>query len=72
MSEALIAVDRDGAVRVLLAQPRECGCGRMAALVVNRDGKTRCVECDESYLSVVDVSAQCRTASQSVPNAPLA
>ena len=69
MSEALFAVGSDGAIRVLLGQPRQCGCGRMVALAVNRDGKTRCVECDENYLSVVAVSAQCRTASQSVPNA---
>ena len=33
----------------ILNEPRECVCGCMAAFVVNRDGKTRCVNCDVKY-----------------------
>lgn len=32
-----------------LREPRECGCGRMSAAFVNRDGASRCVECDVRY-----------------------
>jgi hypothetical protein len=32
-----------------LARPRKCECSRMVMLAINRDGKSRCVECDERY-----------------------
>ena len=35
---------------IMLPTPAPCSCGRMVALLVNRDGATRCVECDEQYL----------------------
>lgn len=38
-----------GYATLLLPEARECGCGRMVMLVVNRDGKTRCVCCDHDY-----------------------
>lgn len=31
----------------VLWPPVACACGRMVSFVVNRNGKTRCVECDE-------------------------
>jgi hypothetical protein len=39
----------DGSILGLLGRvPRRCpGCGRMVSLVVNRNGKTVCVDCDE-------------------------
>lgn len=37
----------DGSLGVILTEPMQCACGRMAMLVVNRYGKTRCLECDE-------------------------
>lgn len=39
----------DGGSLILVAEPKACGCGRVAALMVNRDGRTRCVECDHDY-----------------------
>lgn len=39
-----------GYATILLPEARECGCGRMVMLVVNRDGKTRCVCCDHDYV----------------------
>lgn len=32
-----------------LAEPVPCECGRMAAALVNRDGATRCLACDNKY-----------------------
>ena len=34
------------AVRWLLRAPVRCACGTMHYFVINRNGKTRCVECD--------------------------
>lgn len=31
---------------VMVWPPVPCGCGRTAAMLVNRDGKTCCIECD--------------------------
>lgn len=39
----------DGVVRGLLKEPRKCGCGRMTFFIVNRGGKSRCVDCDAEY-----------------------
>ena len=33
-------------VSIAVWPPRECGCGRMAAALINRSGKTRCIDCD--------------------------
>jgi hypothetical protein len=35
-----------GAAYIALTSPAKCGCGRMAYFVVNRDGKTLCLDCD--------------------------
>ena len=47
-AEAYFAVKQD-ATRIVLKEPRKCACGRMVMFVINRDGKTRCVECDYQY-----------------------
>lgn len=44
----MVVAARDGVGRAAVWPPVECGCGRMAAFVVNRDGKTRCLDCDEA------------------------
>lgn len=31
----------------VLAKPMPCGCGRAAMLVVNRNGATKCSDCDK-------------------------
>jgi hypothetical protein len=46
---ALLGVGRDGTVAIALAHAVSCACERMVMLVVNRDGKTRCVDCDAKY-----------------------
>ena len=39
------------AVHILLIEPtRGCACRQLHAWFVNRDGRTRCCECDEAYL----------------------
>lgn len=43
------SVGEDGIVRGLLLKPRPCPCGRMTYFVINRDGASRCVECDLHY-----------------------
>lgn len=49
------------AVHILLAVPRRgCACGREHAWFVNRDGRTRCCECDEAYLAVREALAHGR------------
>ena len=45
----LLTSDNEGATRLVLTEPVACRCGRMAALAVNRDGRTRCVGCDVEY-----------------------
>jgi hypothetical protein len=35
---------------IALADPRQCACGRMVCFLINRDGKTRCIECDKEHL----------------------
>jgi|GEM_PF-1924983 len=40
---------RVDAIHVCLAEPRRCGCREMHFWFVNRDGVTRCVNCDEKY-----------------------
>jgi len=42
---AILNVTNDSTL-VILKEPRQCECGRMVYFVVNRKGKTRCVECD--------------------------
>lgn len=32
-----------------LGKPRKCDCQRMAMMLVNRDGRSRCMWCDEEY-----------------------
>jgi hypothetical protein len=37
----------DGSAAIVMPEPRLCpGCGRMAALLVNRLGRTLCTDCD--------------------------
>jgi len=45
----LLSMGPDGVARILLHEPRRCGCGAMAYFVINRDGKTRCIACDVKY-----------------------
>jgi hypothetical protein len=47
--KGVFSCDREGIMRGILFEPRACGCGRMTYFVVNRDGKTRCVDCDAEY-----------------------
>lgn len=44
----IIALTEDrGGLLVWLPEPGQCrGCGRMALILVNRNGKTACVHCD--------------------------
>ena len=39
----------DGTVRVFLAVARICVCGHPTYFGINRDGRTRCLECDSRY-----------------------
>lgn len=34
---------------VFVHQPVDCACGRVALILLNRDGQTRCVDCDTKY-----------------------
>jgi hypothetical protein len=45
----LVAQAPDGSALIILAEAIKCDCGRMALFVVNRMGKTRCLECDEKF-----------------------
>ena len=48
----------NGAVYVLADRKLECAdCGRSTACVVNRDGSTRCYDCDAAHLDLVAVLA---------------
>jgi hypothetical protein len=42
---------KKGVAHIALAEPVPAACcdGRMTYFVINRDGKTRCVVCDELY-----------------------
>lgn len=42
----VVAAGQDGAARIILPEPVRCGCGRMVTMVVNREGRSRCVDCD--------------------------
>lgn len=46
---AFAFTDDKRAAVVALTEPRACACHRMTFIVVNRDGKTRCVDCDTKY-----------------------
>lgn len=51
MKQPALIVAHDGRVaRIVLSTPIACACGRMVMMVINRDGKTRCIECDEVYV----------------------
>lgn len=39
----------DGSVLFAIWPAKECACGKMAAFLVNRHGKTRCLDCDIAY-----------------------
>lgn len=43
----MLGVAEGGAAGIVLTQPAECACGRMTFFVVNRNGATRCLDCDE-------------------------
>lgn len=51
-------IGQDGILRGVLARPRRCGCGRMVYFVINRDGKTRCIECDVLYCEALSLCQQ--------------
>ncbi len=40
----------DGIIRGILFEPRNCPCGKVTFFVVNRDGRSRCVDCDAEYV----------------------
>lgn len=44
-SKVLIKSLDNRSALVILTEPAQCKCGHMAAFVINRDGKTMCVEC---------------------------
>lgn len=44
--ESPIAMIGAGGV-ILLKEPRECRCGRMAMIVISRYGQTLCIDCNE-------------------------
>lgn len=46
ISAGLLVTTSHGAAYVFLSNPAPCVCGRMAAIVINRFGKTRCADCD--------------------------
>ena len=48
-ADGFFSVDTEGIMRMCLNSPRECSCHRMVMFVINRDGKTRCIECDRKY-----------------------
>ena len=49
----VVGAVRGPALLAVLAKPAECpGCGHMAALVVNRAGRTRCCDCDARQLGL--------------------
>lgn len=48
----------DGGALIMMWPPVPCGCGRAASMLVNRDGKTRCVDCDTKYLSTGTTPAE--------------
>lgn len=48
--QGIFSLSSDGAMRGVLAHAVACDCGRMAQFVVNRLGKTRCVDCDQQLV----------------------
>ncbi|HLZ92948.1 MAG TPA: hypothetical protein VKQ28_14640 [Candidatus Acidoferrum sp.] len=40
----------DGGVHILLAEPAHFCCGKPHTWFVNREGRTRCCDCDEAYV----------------------
>lgn len=46
---ALAFTEDKRAAVIALIEPHACACHRMTLIVVNRDGKTRCVDCDAKY-----------------------
>jgi hypothetical protein len=48
-AEGIFRLIDGGTMLGALAKPIKCGCGRMAMFVVNRMGRTRCVECDHQF-----------------------
>jgi hypothetical protein len=39
----------DGVIRGILFHAHQCSCGCLTFFVVNRDGRSRCVDCDAEY-----------------------
>lgn len=50
------SLQKDGSAVIALAEAVQCGCGKMAMICINRDGKTRCVECDLNYRTEKETS----------------
>lgn len=46
---AVIGFNESGAGVIWLRQPTTCSCGKMCFLVVNRMGKSRCIDCDTIF-----------------------
>jgi hypothetical protein len=40
----------DDCIRGITYKPRPCGCARMTFFFVNRDGRSRCADCDAEYV----------------------
>lgn len=47
--EGIFRVTDGGTIHCALTRAVQCGCGRMAMFVINRMGKTRCVDCDAKF-----------------------
>jgi len=45
-----IALLEGGTTLITLESPLKCGCGQMAVTLVNRLGKTRCIDCDRAFI----------------------
>lgn len=46
---AAFSIQPGGVGYIALVEPVECACGRMVYFVVNRLGKSRCIECDSKF-----------------------
>lgn len=44
------ALQKDASAALMIWPPVRCTCGRMVAFARNRDGKTRCIQCDAEYV----------------------
>lgn len=56
----LVGSGRGRVANICVVEPVQCGCGRMVCFLVNREGTTRCLDCDEKAQALpcgVDIDA---------------